>query len=214
MDNMDGASSTIASFSALGAAVLAISLGDPVLGALALGPVGACLGFLPYNLARPSARIFLGDGGSMPIGFVVAAASMALPLGGEAGWHQAARRGGSSRPAHTGHQPCHGLAPPCGHLVAAGRNRPSHPPSASPAPLGSCRRARAGWGAGTALPDRVRRDRTWRALGPGRMGHSGGRRRRRGGDAGAGRVASSALVRVVRGRGRGDVGQGSPGDGL
>jgi UDP-GlcNAc:undecaprenyl-phosphate GlcNAc-1-phosphate transferase len=88
MDNMDGASSTIASFSALGAAVLAISLGDPVLGALALGLAGACLGFLPYNLARPSARIFLGDGGSMPIGFVVAATIMALPLGGQAGWHQ------------------------------------------------------------------------------------------------------------------------------
>ncbi len=88
MDNMDGASSTIASFSALGAAVLAISLGDPVLGALALGLVGACLGFLPYNLARPSARIFLGDGGSMPMGFVVAATIMALPLGGEAGWHR------------------------------------------------------------------------------------------------------------------------------
>jgi len=88
MDNMDGASSTIASLSALGAAVLAISLGDPVLGALALGLVGACLGFLPYNLARPSARIFLGDGGSMPMGFVVAAAIMALPLGGEAGWHR------------------------------------------------------------------------------------------------------------------------------
>lgn len=88
MDNMDGASSTIASLSALGAAVLAVGLGDPVLGALALGLVGACLGFLPYNLARPSARIFLGDGGSMPIGFVVAAAIMALPLGGEAGWHR------------------------------------------------------------------------------------------------------------------------------
>jgi len=88
MDNMDGASSTIASLSALGAAVLAVSLGDPVLGALALGLAGACLGFLPYNLARPSARIFLGDGGSMPMGFVVAAAIMALPLGGQAGWHR------------------------------------------------------------------------------------------------------------------------------
>ncbi len=32
---------------------------------------GACLGFLPYNLAGP-AKIFLGDGGSMPLGFAVA----------------------------------------------------------------------------------------------------------------------------------------------
>jgi UDP-N-acetylmuramyl pentapeptide phosphotransferase/UDP-N-acetylglucosamine-1-phosphate transferase len=37
---------------------------------------GACLGFLPHNLSRPSARIFLGDGGSMPIGFAIAALVM------------------------------------------------------------------------------------------------------------------------------------------
>src|SRR3954465_4541337 len=36
---------------------------------------GACLGFLPHNLASP-ARIFLGDGGSMPIGFAAAALVM------------------------------------------------------------------------------------------------------------------------------------------
>jgi UDP-GlcNAc:undecaprenyl-phosphate/decaprenyl-phosphate GlcNAc-1-phosphate transferase len=33
---------------------------------------GGCLGFLPRNLARP-ARLFLGDGGSMPLGFLIAA---------------------------------------------------------------------------------------------------------------------------------------------
>ena len=38
---------------------------------------GACAGFLPYNLTRP-ARIFLGDGGSMLLGFLVAALSMAV----------------------------------------------------------------------------------------------------------------------------------------
>src|SRR5205085_10468953 len=32
--------------------------------------------FLPRNLARP-ARIFLGDGGSMPVGFVIAAGAIA-----------------------------------------------------------------------------------------------------------------------------------------
>jgi UDP-GlcNAc:undecaprenyl-phosphate/decaprenyl-phosphate GlcNAc-1-phosphate transferase len=45
---------------------------------LALALAGACVGFLKYNLASP-ARIFLGDGGSMPIGFVLAAAVMGLP---------------------------------------------------------------------------------------------------------------------------------------
>jgi UDP-GlcNAc:undecaprenyl-phosphate GlcNAc-1-phosphate transferase len=85
MDNMDGAASTVAMFSSLGTAVIALVLGDNALGALAIALCGACLGFLRYNLASP-ARIFLGDGGSMPIGFVVGAAIMALPVE-HAGWH-------------------------------------------------------------------------------------------------------------------------------
>ncbi|MDQ3433955.1 MAG: O-antigen ligase family protein [Actinomycetota bacterium] len=80
MDNMDGATSTIAALSGMGTAAFALVLGDPVLAVLAVALAGACLGFLRYNLATP-ARIFLGDGGSMPIGFLVAALIMALPLG-------------------------------------------------------------------------------------------------------------------------------------
>jgi UDP-GlcNAc:undecaprenyl-phosphate GlcNAc-1-phosphate transferase len=38
----------------------------------------ACLGFLPFNLAGP-ARIFLGDGGSTPIGLAVAGLIMVNP---------------------------------------------------------------------------------------------------------------------------------------
>ena len=38
---------------------------------------GACVGFLYFNLTRP-ARIFLGDGGSMLLGFLVAALVMAV----------------------------------------------------------------------------------------------------------------------------------------
>ena len=86
MDNMDGAACTVALFSSLGTAVIALVLGDEVLGGLALALSGACLGFLRYNLAGP-ARIFLGDGGSMPIGFVIAATTMALPLHSGIGWH-------------------------------------------------------------------------------------------------------------------------------
>lgn len=87
MDNMDGAASTIAALSSLGAAVLATVVGDIALAAVAVALCGACLGFLPYNLSSPS-RIFLGDGGSMPIGFVVAATTMALPLADDVGWHR------------------------------------------------------------------------------------------------------------------------------
>ncbi|HEY6779346.1 MAG TPA: MraY family glycosyltransferase, partial [Thermoleophilaceae bacterium] len=76
-DNMDGAAATLATVTAAGIAVLAFLEDDVALAVLALALAGACLGFLPYNLARP-ARIFLGDGGSLPIGFVIAAALMAL----------------------------------------------------------------------------------------------------------------------------------------
>jgi UDP-GlcNAc:undecaprenyl-phosphate GlcNAc-1-phosphate transferase len=77
MDNLDGAAGTVGAVSAAGAGVLATVEGDPLLGALALSLAGACGGFLPFNLARP-ARVFLGDGGSMPLGFVVAAVVMGI----------------------------------------------------------------------------------------------------------------------------------------
>lgn len=89
MDNMDGAACTVALFSALGTAVVAFTLGNPALGALSVALCGACLAFLRFNLAGP-ARIFLGDGGSMPIGFVVGAAIMALPVHHAPGWHRLA----------------------------------------------------------------------------------------------------------------------------
>lgn len=79
MDNMDGAAGTVAAVSASGVAVFAFAGGDPVLAGLLLALAGACAGFLRYNLARP-ARVFLGDGGSMPVGLVVAAGVMALPF--------------------------------------------------------------------------------------------------------------------------------------
>lgn len=85
MDNMDGAACTVGLCSSLGTAVIALVLGDATLAALSLALAGACLGFLRYNLAGP-ARIFLGDGGSMPLGFVVAATIMALPLHTGVGW--------------------------------------------------------------------------------------------------------------------------------
>ncbi|MGA2319513.1 MAG: O-antigen ligase family protein [Solirubrobacteraceae bacterium] len=70
-DNMDGAASIMALAVSVGAALIGVVRGDAWLavGAASLG--GACMGFLPRNLSRP-ARIFLGDGGSMPIGFAAA----------------------------------------------------------------------------------------------------------------------------------------------
>jgi UDP-GlcNAc:undecaprenyl-phosphate GlcNAc-1-phosphate transferase len=85
MDNMDGASSTVAAVSGAVLGLLAAAEGNAELGAIALALSGACLGFLRFNLASP-ARIFLGDGGSMPVGFIVAATIMALPGGGDLSW--------------------------------------------------------------------------------------------------------------------------------
>ena len=85
MDNMDGATGTVALVSAAILGMLAAAHGDAALGAIALALAGASAGFLPFNLASPS-RVFLGDGGSVPIGFLVAATIMALPGGRGLGW--------------------------------------------------------------------------------------------------------------------------------
>jgi UDP-GlcNAc:undecaprenyl-phosphate GlcNAc-1-phosphate transferase len=85
MDNMDGASCSVAAVSGAGLGTLALAQGSPELAAIAFALSGSCLGFLRYNLAAP-ARIFLGDGGSMPLGFVVAALIMAMPGAGHLGW--------------------------------------------------------------------------------------------------------------------------------
>jgi UDP-GlcNAc:undecaprenyl-phosphate GlcNAc-1-phosphate transferase len=70
-DNMDGAASTMALVVSAGAALIGVVRGDAWLAVGAASLAGACLGFLPRNLSLP-ARIFLGDGGSMPLGFAAA----------------------------------------------------------------------------------------------------------------------------------------------
>lgn len=84
MDNMDGAAATVAGVSALGAGVLAVISGKTAFAPLCFATAGACAGFLPYNLARP-ARIFMGDGGSLPIGLMVAALTMSVVRSGYLG---------------------------------------------------------------------------------------------------------------------------------
>jgi UDP-GlcNAc:undecaprenyl-phosphate/decaprenyl-phosphate GlcNAc-1-phosphate transferase len=76
MDNMDGAGASVAAVSAIGAGALALISGDTALAALSFAVAGACFGFLPRNLAKP-ARIFMGDGGSLLLGLLVARVTMA-----------------------------------------------------------------------------------------------------------------------------------------
>jgi UDP-GlcNAc:undecaprenyl-phosphate GlcNAc-1-phosphate transferase len=80
MDNQDGATGTVGAVCGAGIGTLAAIQGAVPLAVIAFSLSGACLGFLPYNLSRP-ARIFLGDGGSMPIGLLVACTIMAIPDG-------------------------------------------------------------------------------------------------------------------------------------
>jgi UDP-GlcNAc:undecaprenyl-phosphate GlcNAc-1-phosphate transferase len=75
MDNMDGASATVAGVSSLGIGTLALMAGRTGLAPLCFATAGACAGFLPRNLANP-ARIFMGDGGSLPLGLLVAGTAM------------------------------------------------------------------------------------------------------------------------------------------
>lgn len=84
MDNMDGAAATVVAISATGTGALAIVADDMTLAALCFGLAGGCVGFLPRNLARPS-RIFMGDGGSMPLGLLIAGASMKVASDGGLG---------------------------------------------------------------------------------------------------------------------------------
>jgi UDP-GlcNAc:undecaprenyl-phosphate GlcNAc-1-phosphate transferase len=86
MDNLDGACGTLGCVSASGIGALAALHGKPIEAGMALALAAACAGFLRWNLASP-ARIFLGDGGSMLVGFLVAGLGMAIgkdPLTGGA----------------------------------------------------------------------------------------------------------------------------------
>ena len=85
-DNMDGAASTMGLVVSAGAALIGVVRGDAWLAAGAASMCGACLGFLPRNLALPS-RIFLGDGGSMPMGLVVAVLVMVAAGTSPVAWH-------------------------------------------------------------------------------------------------------------------------------
>jgi UDP-GlcNAc:undecaprenyl-phosphate/decaprenyl-phosphate GlcNAc-1-phosphate transferase len=80
MDNQDGAAGTVGAVSSAGIGALALIQGAVPLAVIAFSLSGACLAFLRYNLAKP-ASIFLGDGGSMPIGLLVACTVMAVPDG-------------------------------------------------------------------------------------------------------------------------------------
>lgn len=83
LDNMDGLSPGVAAIAALTLFAIAAGRGDYLVGSFALAVAGASIGFLRDNF--PPARIFLGDAGTLMLGFVLAAIGLTLDLGGENG---------------------------------------------------------------------------------------------------------------------------------
>ncbi|MCJ7737274.1 MAG: undecaprenyl/decaprenyl-phosphate alpha-N-acetylglucosaminyl 1-phosphate transferase [Anaerolineae bacterium] len=76
LDNMDGLASGIAVIAAAFFGLMCSFSGQYLVGALSIAVLGACMGFLCYNL-NP-ANIFMGDSGSLFLGFTLAAIGVKL----------------------------------------------------------------------------------------------------------------------------------------
>jgi UDP-GlcNAc:undecaprenyl-phosphate GlcNAc-1-phosphate transferase len=74
IDGIDGLATGTALFAALVLLAVSLMLGHPVVTVMAVVLCGALIGFLPYNFNPAS--IFLGDSGSLCIGFTLAALSV------------------------------------------------------------------------------------------------------------------------------------------
>jgi UDP-GlcNAc:undecaprenyl-phosphate GlcNAc-1-phosphate transferase len=76
LDNMDGLSGGVATVACIFFLLLAVMSGQYLVGSFAAALLGACVGFLYYNLNPAS--VFMGDTGSLFIGFVLAALGIKL----------------------------------------------------------------------------------------------------------------------------------------
>jgi UDP-GlcNAc:undecaprenyl-phosphate GlcNAc-1-phosphate transferase len=83
LDNMDGAAAGIAAIVGAIWFTAAFTSGQVFVGGLAILLIGTLLGFLVFNF--PPARIFMGDAGSLPLGFIVALLTLRTTY-----YHQAA----------------------------------------------------------------------------------------------------------------------------
>lgn len=84
IDNMDGLASGVTAIASLTYFIVAADNGDYLVASFALALAGASCGFLRHNF--PPARIFLGDAGSLMLGFLLAALALKLDLVGESGF--------------------------------------------------------------------------------------------------------------------------------
>ena len=74
LDGMDGLATGISAIIAFFMGIVAFQTNQPFMGWVAVAMVGSCLGFLPYNFRfEKPASIFLGDTGSIFLGFTLSA---------------------------------------------------------------------------------------------------------------------------------------------
>ncbi|MCW2924439.1 MAG: hypothetical protein JWM98_1843 [Thermoleophilia bacterium] len=76
IDGVDGLAAGQAAIISATFAIIAASYGRYGVAVLAAATSGAALGFLPHNWRRGGARIFMGDSGSMLLGFLLAVISV------------------------------------------------------------------------------------------------------------------------------------------
>jgi UDP-GlcNAc:undecaprenyl-phosphate GlcNAc-1-phosphate transferase len=85
IDNMDGVAVGLTVVSAAGFFFIAATSSQTRVALLAIALCGACVGFVPFNYrirADASASMFLGDAGSLFLGFVLAAVALAIDVPG------------------------------------------------------------------------------------------------------------------------------------
>jgi UDP-GlcNAc:undecaprenyl-phosphate GlcNAc-1-phosphate transferase len=80
IDNMDGVAVGLAGLAAVAAFGIAVNTGQTRVALMAAAVGGACIGFIPFNF-KP-ATIFLGDAGTLFLGFVLASLALTLDIPG------------------------------------------------------------------------------------------------------------------------------------
>jgi len=86
LDNMNGMVAGLSAVALVAFAWGSLERGATGVAAAQLALAGACIGFLPYNF--PAARIFLGDAGSLFLGYSLGASAVLAFDGGPRGWGQ------------------------------------------------------------------------------------------------------------------------------
>ena len=87
LDNMNGMVGGIAAIALLGFGWTSLERGAYGVAAAQFALAGACMGFLPHNF--PKARIFLGDAGSLVLGYSLGASLLMTLQGAPPGWGRA-----------------------------------------------------------------------------------------------------------------------------